>query len=146
MARRVWLDGAPTAGVHSLAEAGPDPDAAARNYEAQLRGAPPVGLVHLGLGPDGHTASLFPGSPALGETERWVIATGDELHPHPRLTVTFAALAVVEAVVVTVAGVEKRDAYHRVMAGERELPGSRLVTDADLAERTTWLVDAAAAG
>ena len=145
MARRVWLDHGPTAGVHSLFEAGPDPETAARHYETQLRAAAPLGLVHLGLGPDGHTASLFPSSPALDETARWVITTGDALHPHPRLTVTFAALALVETIVVTVAGAEKRDAYHRVMAGERDCPASRLVTDVELAGRAVWLVDAAAA-
>jgi 6-phosphogluconolactonase len=146
MARSVWLDHGPTAGVHSLVEAGPDPETAARNYEAHLRTAPPLGLVHLGLGPDGHTASLFPGSTALGETERWVVATGDDVHPHPRLTITFSALAVVETILVTVAGAEKRSAYRGVMDGDPELPASRLVTASELAERTTWLVDPAAAG
>jgi 6-phosphogluconolactonase len=146
MARAVWLEAGPTAGVRSLVGAGPDPDAAARNYESELRAALPLGLVHLGLGPDGHTASLFPGSPALDETDRWVIATGDGLHPHPRITITFAALVAVEAIVVTVTGTEKRDAYRRVMDGAVDLPAARLVNDPDLAGRTTWLVDAAAAG
>ena len=50
-------------------------------------------LTHLGLGPDGHTASLFPNTGALDETERFVVANGDDLHPHPRLTFTFPAIA-----------------------------------------------------
>jgi 6-phosphogluconolactonase len=146
MARAVWLDAIPGAEVHSMAEAGLDVEAAARNYEAELRAAPALGVVHLGLGPDGHTASLFPGSAALDETERWVVANGDALHPHPRLTLTFAALAVADAIVVTVAGAEKRHALEQVLAGAADLPAARLVTDSELARRTTWLADAAAAG
>ncbi len=146
MARAVWLDAIPGVAVHSMAEAGPDVETAARNYEAALRAAPALGVVHLGLGPDGHTASLFPGSSALDETERWVLPAGDALHPHPRLTLTFAALAAADAIVVTVAGTEKRHALGQVLAGDPGLPASRLVTDPELARRTTWLADAPAAG
>ena len=73
--------------------------------------------MHLGLGPDGHTASLFPGSPTLDESERFVVTAGDELHPHPRLTFTLPAIARAECVVVTVAGSEKRDAFSQRPAG-----------------------------
>ena len=52
-------------------------------YDELVRAAPPIDLVHLGLGPDGHTASLFPGSPTLDEAERLVVAAGDDEHPHP---------------------------------------------------------------
>lgn len=145
MARAEWLDAATTAGVHSLVEAaGPglaDIDAAAHAYEEQLRARPPIDLVHLGLGPDGHTASLFPGAPSLDVTDRWVIATGDDAHPHPRLTLTFPAIAAARHVVVTVAGAEKRDALARVRAGDRTAPAARV----DAAE-VIWLVDAAAWG
>lgn len=146
MARAVWLDRTSTGDIHSLATAGSTQELAARNYEAQLRAADAIDVVHLGLGPDGHAASLFPGSPALGETARWVVATGDELHPHPRLTFTFAALAAVRQIVVTVAGVEKHDAFSRVKAGDPDLPASRLVMDSQLAAKTIWLVDEAAVG
>ena len=145
MARAEWLDAAAPASVNSLVDAaGPglvDIDAAARAYEDLLRARPPLDLVHLGLGPDGHTASLFPGSPALDVTERWVIATGDDAHPHPRLTLTFPAIAAARRVVVTVAGVGKRDALARVRAGDRTAPAARV----DAAE-VIWLVDAAAWG
>ncbi len=143
MARTEWLDAAAPVTVHSLVgAAGPgliDIDAAARAYEDLLRARPPLDLVPLGLGPDGHTASLFPGSPSLVVTDRWVVATGDDRHPHPRLTLTFPAIAAARSVVVTVAGAEKRDALARVRAGDRRAPAARLE-----AAEVVWLVDAAA--
>ena len=77
--------------------------------------ASPIDLVHLGLGPDGHTASLFPGSPALDVEDRFVVATEDDEHPHPRLTFTFPAIATAPLVVITVGGdgQARRDAAHR---------------------------------
>jgi 6-phosphogluconolactonase len=140
MARVTFLDEVEPRAVHSLYGAGPDPDAAAAAYDELLRAEPPVGLVHLGLGPDGHTASLFPGSPALEEQERLVVATGDDLHPHPRLTFTYPALARAALVVFTVQGDDKRDALAAVRRGE-DRPASRV-----RAGRVVWLVDEAAAG
>ncbi|MGZ4713012.1 MAG: 6-phosphogluconolactonase [Acidimicrobiia bacterium] len=145
MARAAWLDHTTTGPVHSLVEAAGadrlDIDAAAVAYERALRADPPLDLVHLGLGPDGHTASLFPGSPALDVTDRWIVATGDDRHPHPRLTLTFPAIAVTRLVVVTVAGASKRSAVAGVRAGDTRLPAARL----DAAE-VVWLVDAEASG
>ncbi len=109
-------------------------------YDEVVRAAPPIDVVHLGLGPDGHTASLFPGSSALAETERLVVATGDDAHPQPRLTFTFPAIARARLVVVTVAGAEKRDAVERIRAGE-DLPAAHI-----RAERVVWLGDRAALG
>ncbi len=140
MARLAFLDEVEPAAVHSLKEAGPTPEEAAAAYDALLRGAPPIGLVHLGLGPDGHTASLFPGSPALDETERLVVVTGDDQHPELRLTVTYPALARAALVVFTVAGADKREALAAVRRGE-DLPAARVRAD-----RVIWLVDEAAAG
>jgi 6-phosphogluconolactonase len=68
-----------------------------------------------------------------------VVVAGDDLHPHPRLTFTFPAIARSPLVVVTVAGAEKRDAFERVQRGEA-LPAARLP-----AEHLVWLVDEAAA-
>lgn len=146
MARRVWLDRVPVGGVVSMVNAGSDPGSAAASYDARSQAAGGMDLVHLGLGPDGHTASLFPGSPSIAETDRWVIATGDDAHPHPRLTLTFAALAVARQIVVTVVGAEKRQAVEGAMAGKPDLPAARLVTDPLLEAKTVWLLDAAAAG
>jgi 6-phosphogluconolactonase len=146
MARRAWLDHVATAGIRSLVGAGDTPEAAAVAYERELRAAPPLALVHLGLGPDGHTASLFPGSAEQHVTDRWVVTSGDDLHPHPRLTLTFGALAAVAQIVVTVAGSDKREALAAARAGDPSRPASRLVTDPGLADRTLWLVDPDAAG
>ena len=90
MARQALLDQVKPRAIHSLRNAGDTIDAAASAYDALLRELGPVGLVHLGLGPDGHTASLFPGSPALAERERLVVPNpGDATHPHDRLTFTY---------------------------------------------------------
>jgi 6-phosphogluconolactonase len=139
MARSVLLDHIHPRAIHSMYRPGAIEDAA-RAYDELVRAAPPIDLVHLGLGPDGHTASLFPGSPTLAETERFVVAAGDSAHPLPRLTFTFPAIARGRLVVVTVAGAEKRDAVERIRAGE-DLPGSRIRGD-----RVLWLGDGAALG
>ena len=76
MARRVLLDTARPRTIHSMYQPVPI-DEAARRYDDLVRAAAPIDLVHLGLGPDGHTASLFPASPTLAETERLVVPAGD---------------------------------------------------------------------
>jgi 6-phosphogluconolactonase len=140
MARLAFLDEVDPAWIHSLRGAGETPEAAADAYDALLRSFSPIELVHLGLGPDGHTASLFPGSAALDETDRLVVPNGDDAHPHPRLTFTYPALARSRLVVFTVAGEGKRDAFARIRAGEG-LPAARVQ-----AERVIWLVDPEAMG
>jgi 6-phosphogluconolactonase len=139
MARRVLLDAARPRTIHSMYQAVPI-DEAARRYDDLIRLAPPIELVHLGLGPDGHTASLFPGSTTLAETERLVVPAGDDAHPRPRLTFTFPAIARARLVVVTVVGAAKRDAIDRIRAGD-DLPGARI-----RGERVLWLGDSAALG
>lgn len=140
MARLAFLDEVGPARIHSLHGAGPSPAAAAAAYDAQLRDFGPLGLVHLGVGPDGHTASLFPGSTALDEQDRLVVSTGDDVHPHERLTLTFPALRQARLIVFTVAGAGKRDAFARIRAGE-DLPAARVD-----AARIVWLVDPEAMG
>lgn len=140
MARQVLLDRVGPHAVHSMRNAGDSIDRAADAYDRLLREHGPLDFVHLGLGPDGHTASLFPGSRALDERERLVLATGDDLHPHPRLTVTYPALSHSLLAVFTVAGEEKREAVRRVKAGD-DLPAARVS-----AARVIWLLDAPANG
>jgi 6-phosphogluconolactonase len=138
MARFAFLDQVLPRHVHSMRHAGETIEDAAENYDQLVRGYRQIDLIHLGLGPDGHTASLFPGSPALDVTDRMVVATGDDRHPHPRLTLTFPGIAVGKLVVFTVAGEEKRDSLARVKAGD-DVPAARV--DAD---HIVWLVDEAA--
>jgi 6-phosphogluconolactonase len=134
MARRVLLDDVGPRAVHSMVAAGADA------YDALVRAAAPIDIVHLGLGPDGHTASLFPGTPALDEGERFVVENCDAEHPHPRLTFTFPAIARATLAVVTVEGEEKRDPIRRMRAGE-DLPGARI-----RAGRVLWIGDRVALG
>ena len=140
MARRVLLDRSTVACVHSLRGDGDDPEAAARHDEALLATSPPIDVIHLGLGPDGHTASLFPGSPALDERDRLVVVTGDDRHPHLRLTFTFPAIEACGLAVVTVAGREKAEAWRAVQAGE-DVPAARI-----RAGRVLWIVGDDVAG
>jgi 6-phosphogluconolactonase len=141
MARLAFLDELDPSWVHSLRHAAETIDEAAASYDALLRDFGPIDLVHLGLGPDGHTASLFPGSAALDERDRLVVPNpGDATHPHDRLTFTFPAIALGRTVVFTVAGAEKRAALDRVRAGD-DVPAARVEAD-----RVLWLVDPAAAG
>jgi 6-phosphogluconolactonase len=140
MARVCFLDQVGPREIHSMYDAGDTPEEAAASYDAELAGAPPIDIVHLGLGPDGHTASLFPGSPQVDVTDRLVVTAGDDLHPHPRLTFTFPAIARGRLVVVTVEGEDKREALRRVQDGD-DVPAARVRAD-----RVVWLVDEAAAG
>jgi 6-phosphogluconolactonase len=140
MARLTLIDKVAPRAVHSMRGAGATIEEAADAYDGLLRRHGPVSLVHLGLGPDGHTASLFPGSPALEERDRLVVATGDDIHPHPRLTFTFPVINQSPLAVFTVTGEEKRDALARVKAGD-DVPAARVA-----AARVVWLVDEAANG
>jgi 6-phosphogluconolactonase len=130
MAREELLDHVAVARVASLAELGPDA------YDALLRQLGAIDLVHLGLGPDGHTASLFPGSGALEESDRLVVRTEARQPPLvDRLTFTLPAIALARHVVFTVDGGRKADAWRRVLAGDPDLPAARV-----RAEHVTWLV------
>lgn len=107
-----------------------DAGAAARAYEEELRRvlgpAARLDLVLLGLGADGHTASLFPGSPALEERTRLVAAPFVPSLGARRITLTLPALSAAARVVFLVSGAEKADALRRVLAGAAELPAARV--------------------
>jgi 6-phosphogluconolactonase len=114
-----------------------DRDTAAREYEATL---PPVlDVVLLGMGPDGHTASLFPGHPALEERERRVLAVVGPKPPPWRMTLTLPVLLSARAVLNLVAGAGKADAVRRALAGDVSLPAARVTN-------TQWMLDPTAAG
>ncbi len=123
---------------------GGSPDEAASVYDREVAALDRLDFVHLGLGPDGHCASLFPRSAALeiGEPGPLVAPNRDpnETNPHDRITLTLPAIARGRLVVFTVSGATKRDALRRVVAGE-DLPAGRVT-----AEDVLWLVDAAAVG
>src|SRR4051794_2773924 len=122
MARRTFLDRcAPAANVHPIStDEDASPEEAARQYEQELKsfyGAdaldptrPLFDLVLMGVGPDGHTASLFPGYPAVDETDRWVVGV-PEAHVEPfvqRVTLTLPPLCCCREMLFEVAGSEKR--------------------------------------
>ena len=113
-------------------------------YDTEVRGVR-LDLVLLGIGPDGHTASLFPGSPALDESERAAVAAEPGLEPYvPRVTLTPWKLAEAPLVLFLVTGEDKAEAARRAFAGppDRDTPAS-LVRSAE--GRTVAILDRAAA-
>lgn len=153
-ARRAFLDRAsvPPQNIHPIPTAANDPAVAAQRYEDELKqfyGAdrldpsqPLFDLVLMGLGPDGHTASLFPNSPALDEKQRWVVGVPKAgMEPFvPRVTLTFPALASTREMLFLVDSADKRPILGRVLGGE-DLPAHRAYAQGDL----IWLVIRAAA-
>jgi 6-phosphogluconolactonase len=151
-ARRIFLDTcAPGENIHPIPTDLANPDQSASQYESELKsyyGAgvlnparPLFDLVLMGVGPDGHTASLFPGYPATEETERWVVGV-PEAHVAPlvpRVTLTFPVLGSCREMLFEVAGADKRAILTRVLEGEN-LPAGHACA---LGE-TLWLVDKAA--
>jgi len=104
-----------------------DLDAAAREYESSLPER--IDLVHLGLGPDGHTASLIPGDPVLDVTDRRVAVTEDAYQDHRRMTLTYPALAEAGRILWLVTGEKKREALAKLLAGDRSIPAGRVEND-----------------
>jgi 6-phosphogluconolactonase len=152
MARQAFLNRcAPLVNIHPITTDAANPDEAARRYEAELklfygadklaRARPLFDVVLMGVGPDGHTASLFPGHPAVVETERWVVGVARaNVEPFvPRVTLTLPTLACCREMLFEVSGADKRAILARVLAGE-DLPAGRACSSGE----TTWLVDAAA--
>jgi 6-phosphogluconolactonase len=151
-ARRLFLDRqAPASNIHPINTDAASPEEAARRYESELKsfyGAddldpalPLFDVVLMGVGPDGHTASLFPGYPAIKEARRWVTGV-PEAHVEPfvpRVTLTLPALGSCREMLFEVAGADKRAILTRVLGGEN-FPANR----AHSIGETVWLVDQAA--
>jgi 6-phosphogluconolactonase len=97
-----------------------DLEAAACEYEASLPA--PLDCVHLGLGPDGHTASLVPGDPVLEVADRRVAITESAYQGHRRMTLTYRALGEARRIVWLVTGPDKREALAKLLAGDRSIP------------------------
>jgi len=153
-AKQAFLDrvSAPSRNIHAIPTQASDPEDAAHRYENELKrfhgadrldpGRPLFDLVLMGLGPDGHTASLFPNSPALEEKQRWVVGVAKAgMEPLvPRVTLTFPALASTREMLFLVESADKRPILARVLGGE-DLPAHRACAQGDL----VWLVIRAAA-
>jgi len=137
MVRQAMLVDAPVppANIHPVTIEGPTPDEAALSYERQLKefyGAsslnpdrPLFDVTFLGLGPDGHIASLFPGTAILQERRRWVGAVVGA-KPEPRITLTYPTLESSSEVAFLVTGAAKRPVLERLLRGDPELPATHL--------------------
>jgi 6-phosphogluconolactonase len=156
LARSLLLDHLPGVrpdAVHRMPADGPDRESAAAAYEAELGRAfrarpgssppPRFDLVWLGMGRDGHTASLFAGASAVDERRRWVIpcTAGSGAVVAKRMTFTLPLINAARQVLFVVAGADKAAPLRSVRSGSSELPAARV-----RARSTLWLLDAAAAG
>jgi 6-phosphogluconolactonase len=104
-----------------------DLEAAAREYESSLPER--LDLVHLGLGPDGHTASLVPGDPVLEVRDRRVALTAGEYQGYRRMTLTYPALDAARRILWLVTGADKRDPLAKLLAGDPSIPAGRVQND-----------------
>lgn len=129
--RESLLDRAPlpAAQVHAMPVEAADPAAAARDYARVLEGIagrPPVlDLVHLGIGPDGHTASLVPGDAVLGVTDAAVALTAPYMGRR-RMTLTYPVLNAARCVLWLAAGSDKREMIARLRAADASIPAGRV--------------------
>jgi 6-phosphogluconolactonase len=134
--------------VHPIVTEG-DADSAARRYEALLHAVygsevlsperPLFDLVLLGMGDNGHTASLFPGAASLDERTRWVLAVNGPAEP--RITLTYPAIDSSRAIAFLITGADKADVVRRVYEGDNSLPASRVRSSGGV----FWFLDEAAA-
>ena len=143
MTRLAMLDHAPVPPdhIHPILTESETPDIAAQRYQSRLQmiyGAdeldlarPLFDIILMGLGEDGHTASLFPGTAALKEHKEWVVGVPDGTPP-PRVSLTYPALNSCRHMVFLVAGAKKREALARIMRGDSSAPAERVSPAGDL--------------
>jgi 6-phosphogluconolactonase len=152
MVREAMLSHAPVpeANIHPVPTEAVTPEAAAAIYEQELKtfygadrleaGRPLFDIVLLGLGADGHTASLFPNTDVLAARDRWAAAVIGA-KSEARITLTYPALESSRHVAFLIAGEEKRNVFNRLRRGDSDLPAARLHPAGEL----TWFADEAAA-
>jgi 6-phosphogluconolactonase len=152
MAREAFLSRVPVPedNIHAVPTEGLSPEQSAAAYEATLKrfygsdqldpARPLFDVTLLGIGDDGHTASLFPGQPALRETQRWAVAVIGA-KSEPRITLTYPALDSSRDVAFLVTGKDKQSAVARAQAGDRALPAAAVHP----VGRVHWFMDRAAA-
>ena len=154
MVRETLLDNVPIPeqNIHPVKTVGMSPEEAAFEYERELKRHfavkqgefPCFDLILLGLGEDGHTASLFPGNPAAAERERWVVAVKPERARHERITLTLPVLNRARCVVFLVAGAGKAKALKGTV--EKKDPGLPAARVSPAEGSLLFLVDREAAG
>jgi len=147
MARETLLDrvASPPGHVHPMPTSMPDPDAAATAYELTMRrffetDIPVFDLVLLGLGADGHTASLFPHSAVLHESTRLVVSVTTTANPPVRLTLTLPALTAARRIFVMTAGPDKVAALDRVLAPDADPERYPAAALKAAGQRLTWWI------
>jgi 6-phosphogluconolactonase len=155
-AKATLLDGAgiPPERAHRMSAESPDLDAAARDYERVIRqlveadpdGAPAFDIVVLGIGEDGHTASLFPGEPTVDIADRLVAPVPAKGLREARLTLTPPVIEHARSLFVIAAGNSKRNALERVWASQGDVHQTPARIIRDCRGGVTWIIDRAAGG
>jgi 6-phosphogluconolactonase len=152
MARRALIDSVdiPHDHIHPM-RCGDDPDASASAYESILRELyprqdwPTVDLLLLGMGPDGHTASLFPGTVALAERSRWVVSNEVPQLDTTRLTLTFPAINAARKIAFLVTGHEKAEMIQKILGVGHDGPPIPAQAVEPQEGELHWLLDREAA-
>jgi 6-phosphogluconolactonase len=145
----------PEGNVHRIRAELPDAQQAAADYEVEMHaffskegrldGEPRFDLILLGMGPDGHTASLFPDSRGLEEKERWVIANPVAKFKTDRITFTFPVLNAARAIFLLVAGADKAEMLDEVLEKKKTTPVYPVQRVIPTDGTKTWMLDQAAA-
>jgi 6-phosphogluconolactonase len=144
----------PESNLHRVHAEFADATEAAAQYEKEMRvffaedkcldGFPRFDAVLLGMGPDGHTASLFPGSKGLDEQQRWVIANWVEKFKSDRITFTFPVLDAARTILLLVAGADKAEMLHEIFVTKRGQPAYPVQRVVPVDGNKIWLLDTAA--
>ena len=145
----------PLANVHRVRAELPDANMTAADYDVEMRSffsapsrfnnCPRFDVILLGMGPDGHTASLFPDTKALDEKERWVVANWVEKFNSFRITFTFPVLNSARTVMLLVAGADKTDMMQKVLGDDRTLATYPVQRVQPTDGTKIWMLDRAAA-